>query len=601
MKQVLRFLLWTMPLLAACGSLRNAEQEGRMAPAIDITADNLIAEGKLALRAEKYPEAFRAFEQARLRPFNRSTTGALYLSGLAAYYQGQYPTARDRFAQLSREFPKSRYLQDAIYHEALIQLASAQETERVSGLQRLTDLYAGQAEESLRRDIWEQAERAAFGSLSAEALEVFAEQAAAPFRRMFAEALIYKLVADKRIPEARSRYQAYLQAGGEDSDFLRAAIPADKPQTLRPSGSPPLEPGIIKIGLVLPLYLNRTDLAYLGEVPPEAAIGLEFYEGFKLAIEEGGVFAGRKIFLKVYDSRRDSMVAARYLGQMDSLGINLLVGDIFNGPSRTLSAWAEQRQVPQIIPISPTSELVRGKQWTFMAHPSAFTHGEQLAEYAFGTLSLRRIFVFTDQQGAAAELANGFMGRFASLGGSIDTVLLDAAYARAMRQISAGVSRVPSDPSVGVYIPLLNAQESSGLIINLLRSRARKVTVMGSPHFRTNYTALSRDLKDSYELIFTSSHMHDPEDLLYQRFHEQYVNVYKIPPSEHAIQGYDLGKYLIQVIQGYKPESGLSLADHLRSMPEYKGIHLDYFFGQHQNNQRVNIGQYTRDGIVRIR
>ena len=73
-----------------------------------------------------------------------------------------------------------------------------------------------------------------------------------------------------------------------------------------------------------------------------------------------------------------------------------------------------------------------------------------------------------------------------------------------------------------------------------------------------------------------------------------------MPPSDNSIQGYDLAKFLISLMDSYDPSMGVGLETFLRVTPVVKGLHIDYHFGSTQSNQSVNIGQYTADGVKRV-
>ena len=86
----------------------------------DDQAFEMIGLGKHLLEQKAYAEAVRAFEAAAQRELHQGTTAAIYLSGLAYYYQGDDYMATQRFDQIISSYALSRYLDDAIYHKALL-------------------------------------------------------------------------------------------------------------------------------------------------------------------------------------------------------------------------------------------------------------------------------------------------------------------------------------------------------------------------------------------------------------------------------------------------------------------------------------------------
>lgn len=168
----------------------------------------------------------------------------------------------------------------------------------------------------------------------------------------------------------------------------------------------------------------------------------------------------------------------------------------------------------------------------------------------------------------------------------------------ALEEIPDLIDRVRD--STGVYIPLMGNEEAASLIVNLLKKEEKAVKVMGSPHFRSRYTTLPIDVKEDFQILFSTSHLEDSKNADFKRVYTEYLKNYNMPPSDNSIQGYDLAKFLILLMDGYDPSMGVGLETYLRVTPVIKGLHIDYYFGSTQSNQSVNIGQYTEEGVVRV-
>ncbi|MDX1908831.1 MAG: ABC transporter substrate-binding protein [Bacteroidia bacterium] len=600
MKQALPLLL-VIFLAWGCNPARKIEKAAQMPPEIDPRTEELINTGRQALNAGDLTTALDAFEQARVRPFSRATTAAVYFSGITAYQKQYDDFAMQRFEELLRTYPKSTYAQDAMYHRALVQLRSRQASVQAEGLQNLIQFAAATTDTELRTAATTRIRQICLGMSDTDALQAVYDQTPASLRLPVLECLVYQLVQAREDERARQQYTAYLNGGGTASAYIGALLPEKKPLPPAPV-IPAYEKGVIKIGLMLPLFLEQPGLEYINTIPQEMMMGLGFYEGFMLAVNTwSSRHPQTKVYIKTLDTRRDTLLTRQRLRELDSMGVNLVVGDIYNIQSRIISDWAETRKVPQIIPISATMELVSDKTYTFLAHPTAQTHGARLAEYAWNTYGMRQAYVFTDKQPASQELADGFLEAIQRLGGNADTLVISPTYKEALKQIPRLVKQIPTqDSTIGVYVPLMNNEEASGLIVNLLRTNGHKVLLMGSPHFRSRYTTLGRDIKDGYRLLFTSSHMIDEQSSDYMAVYDTFVKTYNLPPSEQAIQGYDLAWYLLDLMQAYPIQSGTALEQYLRTAPPAKGLHLNYQFGNQQSNQQVNIGQYQPEGIIKV-
>ena len=85
-------LLWVL-LVAACGGTKELYVK-------DQQALSMINQGKNLMATEQYAKAATVLEQAANRPPNQATTTALYLSGLAYYYQGSAFPSEQQFDKL---------------------------------------------------------------------------------------------------------------------------------------------------------------------------------------------------------------------------------------------------------------------------------------------------------------------------------------------------------------------------------------------------------------------------------------------------------------------------------------------------------------------
>jgi ABC-type branched-subunit amino acid transport system substrate-binding protein len=594
MKRLIPFLtlFW---LLQACALFRPAVEV-----AIDQEAEQLVQQGKQLLRARKYPEALDAFTLAADRDWHRSQTAAIYLAGLAGYYAEYRDVAKDRFRSLIRNYPRSAYVEEARYHLLLMELDRVGATGRIRVLTDLLTLASEVKDDRLARDIRDQVQQSLFkeADFTPEEWEILYEDAPEALRLDVLEPWLYARAQPslEAATAAQARYQDHLAIGGKPSPFLDKLFKKveDAPREV-------FEPNIARLALVMPFYWNNQNAIFNQRLPEGSNIGMEFYEGFRMAVEEYADSIGKQVFFRAFDSRHDTSEVRRLMNRLDSLRPTLVVGDLYNSESRLLSEWAEERQIPQVVPLSASQELVEERSFTFLAHPAAYTHSARLAEYAWYNQSLTRVAVFTDGGPGTADLAAGFMTTFNDLGGSIDTLQISQNYEAAVEQIPDLVRRIVNDGSgVGVYIPLMGKEEAAGLIINLLRQRNKDVVVMGSPHFRSRYNTLNREIKERYQLLFTTSHLVDPQDYAYRSFYNRYLKQYHLPPSETTVQGYDLARFLLQVIDLYDPSLGVPLNTYLRVAPEYHGLHIDYDFKSRQSNQDVNIGQYRMEGLLKM-
>lgn len=583
--------LW---ILTGCGLFRSTP-----VVSVDQEAERMIEQGKQLMRAERYADAMDVFAGAADRTWHRGTTLAIYMTGLAAHYANYDDVARSRFKDLIEDYPRSRYVDDAQYHLALGRMNNRSMRDQMGGALEMLTLIESTGNERLQQDGIKQLREFFFQAenLGATEFRNLYTTAEPPVNTYVMEAWLYRQARQGEWEQAQQQYETYLKEGGEKSDFLEKLFEQIAEEEVEVS----FEPGILRLAISMPFFWDDQAAIYNQELPRRGVTSLEFYEGFRLAVEEYSDSTGKKVFLRMFDSKRDTTQVNASLQKMETYRPTLIVGDYYNQQSKVIAEWADTNRVPQIIPYSPSSELVEGRSYTFLAHPAVTTHGARMAEYAWYNQGLTRVAVFTDGSNSTEDLMAGFARTFLDLGGIIDTMRISANYEMAIDQIPDQVKKIVDDGTgVGVYIPLMGNEEAAGLIINLLRQRNKQLVIMGSPHFRTRYNTLSRDIKEYYQILFTTSHLHDPGQDTYMQLYREYLKRFNFPPSDNVIQGYDLGRYVLSVLSDYDPSMGVSLDNFFRIAKPFDGLHIDYRFDSQQSNQDVNIGQYTSEGIIRV-
>jgi ABC-type branched-subunit amino acid transport system substrate-binding protein/tetratricopeptide (TPR) repeat protein len=584
-----------LPLFLLLLSFSSCEIFRQAALSRDIQAETYLAQGKTALRSGRYTEALDAFEMARQRQFNQSTTASIYLSGLSAYYLDYNEIAQIRFQTIIEDYPQSRYVEESRYHLALVHLRSRTLRVRLKGMKALLQLGGNANDRTIGKDAYAALQEYLFFRGEDEDVEAFYKEVGTKDKKMVMEGLVYRKIQNG-VPEIGRRiYLEYLEEKGDSSRFLNTYFPE--------TGSKPannwFEPDIMRVAVFMPFFLNQPALAYLKEIPAKSRRSLDFYQGFRMAIEAHVGNAEKKIHLKIFDTRQDTNLVKSQLQQLDRLQPHVIIGEIYSPQTLQISAWAEAHKTIQVIPFSASSALVENKAFTFLAHPSAQTHGARLAEYAFEELGVRTVAVFTDNGIGAQQLMAGYCQTFLDLGGTVDTLAFSRDYGELGKdQIPDLVDRVNTE---AVYIAVTGNEEAASLILNLLKREGKDdMVIMGSPHFYSRYNTLGREIKESMGLIFTSSFLPDLKSVDYQQFVVDYRNRFRLPPSEEALQGYDLGLFLVEKVDKYNPELPIPLNTYFRIAPEHHALHVDFHFDQQQSNQRVNIGQFAEDGINKL-
>lgn len=559
----------------------------------DPLATAYVSVGKRHLAAGEYIQAIAVLDSAIDRPFNPKTTSAEYLRGLALFYLGKEELARDAFEEFMANYPASTYLPEVSYHHAILQLEGWPD-ERELGVQKLLDLkrqdslpgLAAEASQQLQQYFFSQCDTALLVGMLAscpdEEIPFFLE----PYCYCLQEKLEAPLLAEMVYEEYQLQYDARLP-------FLERLFDARRDERYGDREN-------IRIAVFLPLFLEEGFRDSTRAVPRRSRIALEFWEGFQMAYEQLEPSLRKKVTLKIFDTKRDSATVESQLAELDAWFPDLVVGAVYNTQTEIISRWSERTGTPQVVPFSPNGDLVENKLFTFLAHPDISVHGKKLATYGFDSLAIKKVAVFSNGTTATEQLALPFIEAFRSKGGEVVRITVDSVFSEdGAKDIVSLTRSLRLQKCDGAFIPIFGDQETVGLILSQMSVLEMNVPVLSSPHGWKRFNNIDRELKDRFSLTFSTSFMCDVRDTSYRSYLKTCLERYHIPPSDFHTQGFDVGNWVLTVVNEY-PFRYLSLADYIRAYPSRSGFHQDFEFNGSQVNQAVNLGQFKNGEIRKL-
>ena len=558
----------------------------------DNIAEMKVEEGKKYMQTKNYSTAEQCFEFAAMRPINTLTTTAIYLSGLAAYYNQNTPNATYRFNQILTQYPNSKYIHETQYHLALQYLSSEDKRQQLDGMRFLYTLRDGITNGvpvMLTLDATNSLKTFLFTNANPQALELFYPEVKALYKPELTEAICYQKVRTGQKTEAQNFYNEYLTYGGSPSHFIEKIFSA----TANPSQPKTQESGIKKVALMLPFYAQYFDTDTLNFTPEQSRAALELYEGIEEALEIAEPELANKYILKVWDTNRDPYTVQAQLGQLAQFQPDIIIGEIYNAQSRILSEWAETNGVTQLIPLSPIKAMVEGKQQVFLMNPSTITHGRKAAEFAFRDLGLKNMVIWTDGRKSTDELASAFAYQFRIMGGNTRMIQIDSVFGNnVITQINQNKQELTN--AQGAYIPISN-EEITGLLLSTIDIQKLRIKIITSPDIQY-YSHIETDLKARLNTYFTQNFFPETETKQFEDFLTKHLLHLNAPPTEYQIRGYDIGIYALSVLE-YNAY-GTPINQKIRDFIPVKGVGSSTFFDREQDNQSVFILQYKTEGNI---
>lgn len=578
------FLAAGMLLLSACKA-----RKVDIGPNDESQAAGLMKVGVRYLDKQNYEAALRIFQDVAERSFTTQTTRAILLSGITQYHLKDKTAALQNFNQLIDRFPKSKYVGEARYHKALLLISNATKENQFIGMDLLGMLMETSTDLDLAQSAKQALQNFAFNTAEEDNLLQYYVRAIGPTKLEILNALCYRRIKEGRTREAQQLYFDHKRLNGEDTPFLSDLF------SVKPTGSVSKK---FQMAVILPFFLDNNEIRYSNTVPENIKIWLEFYEGFQFAIQEYKAVAGKELVVKVYDSKDNPLEAQKILQELGSEKIDLLIGGHDFAVSSIISEWAETAKVPYFNPLNSNDELLLNKTHTYITTASSSVHGIRMAEYAYDSLGLRNIAIWGNGLPETRQMATAFKSTFESrlLAKSylyeIDTFFNAQTTPKQINKFATDMNKRKID---GVYIPINRDEESANLVLSTMKQMGIQAIVMGSPRWR-NYNLISQQVKESFNLHFTTSSLPNEQIDAYTNLYNAYLREYYYPPSIRTMQGYDFGKYMLEVIDDYDFLG--NLGDFIEVYPSFQGIQAGFYFNKQKVNQKVNIAKFANGTVI---
>ncbi|MEX2117397.1 MAG: ABC transporter substrate-binding protein [Bacteroidota bacterium] len=351
--------------------------------------------------AERFDSAAGLFMRCiREFPFNHRTTGAYIMGGKAYYRLGNYRESVRVLKNYIDLHPESGYISDAHYTLGLNffrMLRSDDAAEELIIAHRLSgDALVLTRSERLLDD------------LAGEVLTI------ADLQLLLGNDLPQNLHVLLSVRLAERLYRSGDIKTAQEILLPVAALPPEIPHVdravellRRVQGS-----GVLKVGVVLPLMMKSAQAA-------QREVGVEIYDGIKLAAEEYNQVYLPKINLEVRDSERDPGVTARVMTELCSdEGVVAIIGPIFSNEAFAGAGIANARGVPVLTPTATANGIASIGPYVFQLNADLDTRGRAMARYAFERGD-RRFAVLSPVEQIPKSMADAFVDEVARLGGEI--------------------------------------------------------------------------------------------------------------------------------------------------------------------------------------
>jgi branched-chain amino acid transport system substrate-binding protein len=288
--------------------------------------------------------------------------------------------------------------------------------------------------------------------------------------------------------------------------------------------------------------------------------------------EAGGLLDGRKINVIAIDTQNDTKAAA--LAARRAAAIDGVAAGI--GQSDTDFALAaappfQARGIPFVTSgaTSPNLPGMVGDRM-FLVPFGDDVQAHAMAEYAYNTLGVRQIAVWTDEaMDYAIGLSKYFEKRFESLGGSI---VVSGAYVTSDRDFSALVARLRANPDVEAVFAS-SGPDTAGILIKQIREAGLNIPILGGDGYDTDLVLSVPGRAFSDNVYFTTHAYAGLQTDAAKTFRSAYEKAYgALPENAFAALGYDAMGLVADAISRAASTAHEAVAGALASTSGYQGV-----------------------------
>jgi ABC-type branched-subunit amino acid transport system substrate-binding protein len=351
----------------------------------------------------------------------------------------------------------------------------------------------------------------------------------------------------------------------------------------------------LNVAVFLSFNLQCADTART--LPAKSEKSVEMLEGMMLALDSMGSRMNKRINVSAFDTRGDTTLITGLLDSLVRFQPDVIIGDIKSGLATAISDWAEKNKVVHLIPRNPLNTLISNKKYTFLIHPSLQAHGSQMARYLVDVESKHRFVVFNDHTFFAEKFATAFKNELADEPGiTVTEKIIPPRYSDLQSKLGAELRGMKGQEPDAIYVPLSN-EESAGLIISKLNYDGIKTEVVGGPDWEV-FTVIDQELKSSYKLKYSSFYYESNDSTGFDALNYLCLQEYAYRPSNYTVQGFDIMSWLLTVTKTVGPTQ--SLVEAIHKAPPFHGISQDFYFGDRQDNQKINILLYNNGRLDKV-
>ncbi len=356
----------------------------------------------------------------------------------------------------------------------------------------------------------------------------------------------------------------------------------------------PTGPKVSNIALLLPFGVDhlRPGSSYTTVTLKEADIALDYYRGFKLALDSL-TGQGYNYKLQVFDSKGEKAQAHSLALNPAVRGSDLIIGPVFPDDIKVFTSTYSGSHQPIVSPLSPAPPATFKNQNLITTQPPLEYHAWGAAQYINDKIKPKKVFILKSGYSDENDYITPFRKAIDSLSKKhIQVITLTVIHG----QLNSLIPQLSASGQNVFIVPATNQHFLNVTLRGLdTLGSSYPVTLFGHPNW-VNFSFLKADLLQRLNTHITSSEHIDYKASNTITFMRNYRDAYHTEPTVYAIKGFDEGLYLGQLLASGNLKN-LTATD-------FTGLHNNFHFQKKNGigwiNTHINIYKYTNFELKKV-
>lgn len=533
------------------------------------------------VQAQSFEAGLRNYEQGNYKQaaatFSKINTPQAKLFTAKSYYAiGQFNEAGEILSALLQDAPRG------IYYEAAYTLSiiDFQQKQYADALVKLYTVFTDSQIRSLADDANDFYSQIINYLSAAQRLEAINKIKPAEIKYDLVEAALgkvpfsslKKLIAQFYESVEEKKWQKKVQ----DIESTLSSEPAYKIEYGNNSSSlTPPDGTVYNIGIALPKVSTEE---------PTYSVVQGLYLGARLAAsqfnESHSDVRVYLTFLPTGSGNLDNLVES-YARNMYG---DLIIGPLFSEQAGQMVPLSAEHSMPIIAPLA-TADLATGSSSFYQANSSFAVHGKAMAQFAVKQLGYDTFAVITGENTNGKKSAEAFRIAAEALGATVVSFQIED-FEKNKYDISAYVKKIGSGrakidaiyaPFTSNYTPYLVEQ-----LINTANTSENPMTLLGSQKW--GGVDFSNDIYARSDVYYSTNSFRNGN---LNEFQYRYRRSFNTNPNKYAVIGYDVARYILQLLD--KAGNPALLNEAMKQSSLYKGLIKNIYFNGTHINQAVQI------------